>query len=132
MGCWAEHEDGSLILVESVEGGTVVYSMFDVAQDPPVEFRDAMPEAGFKSRFSYPNVDDEEWTWHDKTPFAWDRIMADFPAGQRASSAAAQLSAAARVAASLDLRAGRVRGPQRPAREIMQRLRDALDEALSE
>lgn len=31
MGCWAEHEDGSLIFVESVEGGTVVYSIFDIA-----------------------------------------------------------------------------------------------------
>jgi hypothetical protein len=53
MGCWAEHEDGSLIFVESTEGGRVVYSVFDLSVDPPIEYRDAMEENAFKRQFSY-------------------------------------------------------------------------------
>ena len=138
MGCWAEHDDGSLILVESVEGGTVVYSIFDVSRDPVVEYRDAMPEAGFKNRFSWkPDADDDDnlvWTWHDKTLFPWERVMRDFPAGTRHASAVAVMTAAERVARSLDLRAGEVRrreyaqpGSHRTGRTIMERLRDAVD-----
>lgn len=134
MGCWAEHEDGSLILVESIEAGTAVYSVFDIAGDAPVEYRDAMPEAGFKTRFSWPNKDDLQWTWHDKTPFPWDRVMTDFPSGARRVSAAAELTAAARVARSLDLRAETVRDRQiekptlqRAATTIMRGIKEAID-----
>jgi len=42
--CWAEHDDGSLILVQSTEGGRVIYMMFDLSVEPVVEYRDAMPE----------------------------------------------------------------------------------------
>jgi hypothetical protein len=139
MGCWAEHEDGSLILVEAVEAGTVVYSIFDVA-DTPVEYRDAMPEQTFKDRFSW-HPDDPaavKWTWHDKQPFPWQRVMANFPPGQRAPSAEAHLSAAARVARSLGLRAERIRERhgerptmQRAATTIMTGIREAI-EALTE
>ena len=110
MGAWAEHEDGSLIVVEAVEAGSVVYSIFDVAQSPPVEYRDAMTEKTFKDQFTWkPNgKSTEKWTWHDKTPFPWDRVMRDFPAGTRQVSADEGLSAAQRVAESLALRAGAV------------------------
>lgn len=123
MGCWAEHDDGSLILVEAVEAGRVIYSIFDIAEDPPVEYRDAMPEPVFKDRYSWrPDTDDDSirWTWHDKTPFDWDRVMGQFPSGQRHVSAVAQLSAAQRVARSLDLRAEAVRERQE-ARPTLQR-----------
>jgi len=142
MGCWSEHEDGSLIFVESVEAGRVVYSVFDLAIDPPVEYRDAMAEKGFKDQFSWkPDADDDDdnirWTWHDKTPFPWDRVMRDFPAGEKWASAEDELSAAQRVAKSLNLRAERVRDRQiqkptmqRAARTIMQGLQEAI-EALS-
>ena len=140
MGAWAEHEDGSLIFVESVEAGRVVYSIFDVDQDPPVEYRDAMPEVGFKSRFSWKpgQASGDKWTWHDKTLFPWDRVMQDFPAGARRPSADAEISAAARVAQSLNLRAGAVRERefakptlQRAATTIMRGIREAID-ALAE
>lgn len=36
----------------------MVYSIFDMSQDPPVEYRDAMPEAGSKDQFSWPNDED--------------------------------------------------------------------------
>ena len=146
MGAWAEHEDGSLILVESVEAGRVVYSIFDVSPDPPVEYRDAMPEAGFKTRFSWVPDDGKKkakgkknddlnikWTWHDKTPFPWDRVMRDFPAGQRHVQVEDQLNAAQRVAQSLQLRAEAVRTreyanptEQRAATALMQGIQEAI------
>lgn len=132
MGCWAEHDDGSLIFVQSTEGGSVVYMIFDTAQDPAVEYRDAMPEAGFKERFSWdPDSTDDDnirWTWHDKTPFPWDRIMDAYPPGQKHSSARAQLTAAQQIAKSLHLRAGAVHyGRLRPGRTILGRLNEALE-----
>lgn len=138
MGCWAEHEDGSLIFVEGVEAGTVVYSIFDVAQDPPVEYRDGMPEKGFKDQFTWEPENkakkgNEKWTWHDKTPFPWDRVMVDFPSGQRYPSAASGQTAASRVAESLELRAGAVR--ERNLAEVVQKaatdIMNTITEAVS-
>jgi hypothetical protein len=140
MGHWAEHKDGSLLLVESTEGGRVVYVMFDMAQDPPVEYRDAMPEKGFKETFSWNSpgkMIDQPWSWHDKTPFPWEEIIKyGFPAGQRSSSANAVLSAAQRIAESLRLRKRRV-DPQNyehlkerspTGRGIIERIQKVLDE----
>lgn len=118
MGCWAESADGSLIFVESVENGRVIYSMFDAAFTPVVEYRDAMPELEFKTVFSW-KADRKavqgkpaakvpttiQWTWHDKTPFPWDRVIKKGAKdGARFASAADQLSDAQRVADSLQLR----------------------------
>lgn len=107
-GCWAEHDDGSLIFVESTEASRVIYSIFDMAKKPPIEYRDAMPEATFKKQFSWtPGEDDniDVWTWHDKTPFPWDRVIkAGATDGGRSAFAEQQLNAAERVAESLKLR----------------------------
>lgn len=141
MGCWAEHEDGSLIHVEANEAGTVVYSMFDLI-DPPVEYRDAMPEAGFKKQYSWdPKAKDLsalKWTWHDKTPFPWDRIMGTFPAGTKHVSAREAMTAAKRVAESLDLRAQAVQerhglfpSMQRAAKSIAAGIAGAVSELKS-
>lgn len=110
MGCWAEHDDGSLIFVESTEAFRVIYSIFDVAKVPPIEYRDAMPEAQFKRTFSWkPGTKSERWTWHDKTPFPWDRVIkAGASDGGRLASAEAILTAAERVAESLKLRGAAV------------------------
>lgn len=136
MGCWASHDDGSLILVESVEAGRVIYSVFDTAQDPVVEYRDAMSEEVFKVRYSWrPGDDDDDdnirWTWHNKTPFDWDRIMGVFPAGQKHSSAVAQLTAADRVARSLGLRAEAVRERQQ-RRPVLQRAAHSIMQGILE
>ena len=106
MGCWAEHQDGSLIFVESTEDDRVIYSMFDVSRDPPVEYRDAMPNVSFKRTFSWDfSGGGERWTWHDKTPFPWHRVIkAGIPDGGRLASARDVMTAAERVAASLRLR----------------------------
>jgi len=74
MGCWAEHDDGSLLVVHSTENDEVIYSMFDTSKTPPVEFRDKMPMGDFKAYFSW-DGNNVKWTWHDKTPFPWDRII---------------------------------------------------------
>lgn len=112
MGCWAEHEDGSLIFVESTEGGRVIYSIFNMAVTPPVEYRDAMPQKGFEDHFSYtPNkkkgkkpIGDVVWTWHDKTPFPWDKVMdAGVKDGVRHVNVEDQLNAALRVAHARNL-----------------------------
>lgn len=105
MGCWAEHDDGSLIFVESTEGDRVIYSMFDMAKTPPIEYRDAMAQPTFEKTFSYGNDLDEVWTWHDKTAFPWDRIIkAGIPDGTRHAFARHTQAAAERVADSLKLR----------------------------
>jgi hypothetical protein len=133
MGAWAEHDDGSLIFVEAVEGGRVIYSMFDLAPDPPVEYRDGMVEDTFKRTFSWKpagGIAAIRWTWHDKTVFPWERIMGDFPSGQKHASVEHQMTAAARVAESLDLRAGAISHDrpttQRAGRGILERLHDAV------
>lgn len=137
MGCWAEHEDGSLIFIEAVEGGKVVYEMFDLSADPPMSYRDAMVESRFKQQFSYPNVLDDRWTWHDKTPFPWDLVMETIPGGTRHPTADHQISAAARVAKHLDLRARRLRRERfehlrsragKTARSVRDRLQRAIGE----
>ncbi|MDO8683952.1 MAG: hypothetical protein Q7N50_10780 [Armatimonadota bacterium] len=102
MGSWAEHADGSLILVENTESGRVIYSIFDMAKEPPIEYRDAMPEVSFKTTFSWdPNGKktlNEKWTWHDKTPFPWNRIIQiGVKDGARLPSAQHTLNAAERV-----------------------------------
>lgn len=106
MGCWAEHTDGSLILVEGNENHQVVYSIFDTSKDPVVEYRDAMDEKGFKSKFSWDpkSQDSIKWTWHDKTSFPWKRVMKDFDDGPRYASGRDFLSVAARVAESMGLK----------------------------
>ncbi len=110
MGCWAEHEDGSLIFVQSTEGGRVVYQMFDLSVDPITEYRDAMPEKGFKEFFSWnpKKKDSIKWKWHDKTPFPWERVIkAGARDGHHFASAHDQLSAAAKVANSIDKKRGK-------------------------
>jgi len=107
MGCWAEHEDGSLIFVQSTEGGRIIYMMFDTFTDPITEYRDAMPEKGFKNFFSWSNKnkkDDIKWIWHDKTPFPWERVIKDGARdGVHFASAYDALRAAQKVAKSLGL-----------------------------
>lgn len=108
MGGWAEHNDGSLIFVESVEGGRVIYSVFDMAKEPVVEYRDAMAEGAFKKTYSWTAEKkagkDDRWTWHDKSPFPWDRVIkAGARDGVRYASADDHLTAAERIRKSRQL-----------------------------
>lgn len=106
MGCWAENEDGSLIFVDSVEGGRVIYEVFDLGRDPIMSYKDAMPEKGFKKHFSWDpdDVGSIKWTWHDKTPFPWDKVIKEGVCdGPRYASADGLMTAAARVARSRHL-----------------------------
>jgi hypothetical protein len=141
-GCWAEHDDGSLLYVKGTEGKTVVYELYDLDQQPPVYYQDAMRKKAFKSQFSWPPIgtSTEQWTWHDKTPFPWSRVMGkiDKPRPVHAN-VADQLSAATRVAKSLQLRARKVQEADLDARTetegkiagrtIMDRLSRAFERA---
>jgi hypothetical protein len=71
-GCWAEHDDGSLLLVGRSEGEWVDYWLFDLAGTPPTIRRYALPKAKFEKVFA--DKGDFLWTWHAKTPFPWDRL----------------------------------------------------------
>lgn len=110
-GCWAEHQDGSLIYVKGTENGSVVFEIFDMAQEPPVYYQDAMREGAFKEAFTWKpgNPAGEKWTWHDKTTFPWQKVMKTFGRPvPRHADVYDQLSAAARVAQSLRLRGQRL------------------------
>ena len=115
MGSWAESKDGSLIFVEGVENGRVIYSMFDTRHTPVLEYRDAMPEADFKTAFSWKadrsGLKDKKasgvpadilWTWHDKTPFPWPSVIKNGARdGARLASAADTLDHADKLRASI-------------------------------
>ena len=99
VGCWAEHKDGSLILVEGTEAGRVIYSVFDMSRKPPIEYRDAMPRASFDKTFSR-NLggNKDSWVWHDKSAFPWDKIIkSDAKDGTKAASADDVLNAAQEI-----------------------------------
>lgn len=111
-GSWAEHVDGSLLYVKGTENDQVVYELYDLAESPPLYYQDAMREAAFKTAFSYPPVGTsaEKWTWHDKTPFPWSRVMKGFDRPRPThADVVDQLSAAARIARSLRLRGQRLK-----------------------
>lgn len=99
VGCWAEHDDGSMMFVESTEGGRIVYTMFDMNETPPVEYRDTMSEKGFKDIYTKAG-----WTWHDKTPFPWDKVIPHAKPGFKYAHADDQISEAERIGRSRDLR----------------------------
>jgi hypothetical protein len=69
-GCWAEHSDGSLMVVQNTENDAVVYLLMDTTRDPPDVYIDRMPEGDFKRQYTR-----RGWTWHDKTPFPWQRVI---------------------------------------------------------
>jgi hypothetical protein len=139
-GCWAEHTDGSLIYVKGTEADQVIYEIYDMAVEPPVSYTDAMPRKGFMAQFSVPPVGKsrEQWTWHDKTPFPWDRVMKDLVRPRPSLSMAKHvMSAAARVAESLKLRGRKVTedelhhqtdAPSRRGRAVLDRIAEALEQ----
>ena len=146
-GCWAEHEDGSLIYVKDIaENDVVVFEMYDFKRPgEPVYYPSAMPLVDFQKTFSFnPKKKDKtnlKWTWHDKTPMPWERVMREIEQPTPvAANVADTLSAAARIAESLHARmhvavdADHVRAEQglelrpasRRARGMGQRIKDAL------
>ena len=137
-GSWAEHDDGSLLFVKGTENQQVVYELYDVAGDQPTYYQHAMLESDFKNFFSHPPTgkSKELWTWHDKTPFPWNRVMklVDKPQPIHAN-VIDTISAAARVAESLKLRAQKLKkddvepnvDQERPKnRSIIERIEDAI------
>jgi hypothetical protein len=101
QGCWAESTDGSLLFVESTENGRVIYSVFDMSKSRVIEYRDAMDETLFKTRFTGKGSSAMPWIWHDKTPFPWDSVIKKGAEdGGRLASADDILDQAAEIAES--------------------------------
>ena len=48
MGAWAEHADGSLIFVESTEGGTCIYEVFDLSERQHQPVGESIAQVGVK------------------------------------------------------------------------------------
>lgn len=137
MGCWAEHDDGSMILVEGTEKKRVIYSIFDLSDpDHPIKYFDAMKEKDFKKQFSFnAGSSKEKWTWHDKTPFPWDRIIKKGAKDGLQPQALEHLTAAKRIAQALGI-AGAEVDPQELAHltssETPRRIMDKLQRKISE
>lgn len=140
MGCWAEHEDGSLIFVESTEDSRVIFSVFDMARNPVVEYRDSMAVGAFKKAFSWDpkKPATEKWTWHDKTPFPWDKVIKmGARDGARLPSAEDHMNAAERIRESRNTK-GRDVDPHeaearmdklgRKAKKIIEKLQAVISE----
>ncbi len=99
VGAWSEDKAGtSLMFVAGLENDQVVYQMYDLTNG--MFYQDAMLEKDFKKEFS-----GKDWTWHDKTSFPWNRVMARFnrPVPQHAD-VEDQLTTAGKVAKALHLR----------------------------
>lgn len=125
MGSWAEHQDGSLILVLSTEADKVVYEIFELSGTEKFGYKHAMPDKKFKSNFSWDpkkvdnDVSNEKWTWHDKTPFPWERVMKEIekPVPEPVS-ATAKVSAAKRIIDSLRHRGEKLEGEKLSAETL--------------
>lgn len=105
MGCWAEHPDGSYLLVLSTENDEVIFSMFDTKDPTTPQYNDKLPKKEFEKHFSWDskNSNSIKWTWHDKTPFPWNLIIKAGAAkdGVMSSSADSQIKSAAAVMAKV-------------------------------
>lgn len=88
-GCWAEHADGSLMVVGSVDADWVRYLIFDPSVSPVGVMADIMHEAEFKETYSRgaPKFQGIDWLWHDKTPFPWGALMSAKPQASAATHA---------------------------------------------
>jgi hypothetical protein len=106
LGCWGEHQDGSLVFVASVENHRVVFQIFDLSAGRVIEYRDAIPQIDFENKFSWssPNkIQSGPWRWKDKTPFPWDKVIAaGAPSGTGFASVQDVLDHAADIKASRD------------------------------
>ena len=110
-GNWCEHQDSSLLFVKGTENDQVVYELYDMLKNPPVYYQDAMRTTAFKKAFSYPPVGTsvEKWIWHNRQPFPWSKVMKTFDRPLPAHADVHDtLSAAARIAESLRLRAQKI------------------------
>lgn len=113
-GCWAEHADGSMIyVVDKDENDRIIFMMYDLNLDPPQFWTHAMALKEFEKQFTFDPkgkipLSDVRWTWHDKTPMPWERVMKVIKSPTPQMSVTDALSAAARLAKSLQARMGKL------------------------
>ena len=122
-GCWAEHKDGSLILVNDVAAGKVMFEIYDPSGTPGTTVHAQWDEARFKTEFSYPAIGEQDWLWHDKSKFPYDRVLAGKP-GDTAAGRLIRSKGLANVPAP-------ARGVFAIAGRIIGRVQRAIDKAKS-
>ena len=110
VGCWAEHDDGSLIYVKEITPSHfVVFDVYDPSDgSPTILYTDRMPLERFNVSFSFELKRSSEsqikWLWHDKTPFPWDRVLNGLHRPHNADKIQnTPPSAAARISSALKL-----------------------------
>jgi len=111
---WAEHKDGSLLLVYDVTNKDVVFSMFDLETNS--EYKSSMLRAEFDRKFSVGDslIENVIWEWHDKSPFPWHKILkrgkSELLASDRPmkTHSIVPTTAAKRVANAIDVEARRL------------------------
>jgi hypothetical protein len=143
VGCWAEDAKGtSLIHVIGHEGGSVIFQLYDLEQDPPLFYQDAMLEKEFKGFFSVPPIGTSEvrWTWHDKTTFDWNRVMKRLSMKTpNYADVEDQLTITQKIAQTLGMRGRRLAQEDVTARSgerrdrvvgIMERIADAIEKVV--
>lgn len=150
-GCWAEHEDGSLIYIKDIdENDRVIFELYELKDKVyPVYYQHALAKKDFEKTFSFdPKKKKNDkinliWSWHNRTPFPWDKVMkyVDRPVPV-AANVEDQVSAVAKVVDSLHIRMREVLDrdhvlaeqglEKRPisasSKTIFQRLRNAMNE----
>lgn len=151
-GCWADHEDGSLILLKGLtENDICIFEIYDLSdEDHPVVYSNALTLSDFQTTFSWnpkkkSSGKNLKWNWHDKTLFPWSLVMKSVKNPQPSLvNVEDTLSAAQRLKQSLDARmvgtpvtedfVHRAQGTQvrtgsgSPAKTIMTRLKNAISE----
>lgn len=105
VGDWAEADGGqSLIFVKSAENDRVIYEVYDLSHEPVLQYTDAMKIEDFKKQFTWDpksrrgSLRSIRWTWHDKRPFPWDKVIkAGARDGARFASAEDELENAEKI-----------------------------------
>lgn len=67
QGSWAE-KGSDLVLVEKVKAPSVVFLTFDTFDAKKIVIPASLTQKDFEKAY-------QGWTWHDKTPFPWDRVL---------------------------------------------------------
>jgi len=150
-GCWAEHDDGSLIFVKDIdEHDRVIFDVYDLGGAVPrIFYPTPLARKKFNETFSFKatrrrkSTDAEPvlWTWHDKSPFPWNKVSRSVDSiSAPVETSGAEPTAAERIAVDLQMRMSTVltrklvhenqglseRPVSRTSRTIADRLKNAI------
>lgn len=88
VGCWAEHRDGSMAVVEALLNGQVHYLVIDRTGRAIIERWGRIPLARFRRECAPGGLLADGWAWHD-SPFPAERAYKPLRDPRRPSDTAA-------------------------------------------